>query len=114
PEGVIITMLLIKLKTVTMVLVVLAMVAFGGGLAVTHARAKPQPSGESRALHGPSQAEPAAYPKTPPTAFADSKAPPIAPPGKIEGTQFMFDTKVVEIERDGYPRIMTQPRLITL
>jgi hypothetical protein len=113
-EGVVITMLLTKLKTVTMVLVVLAMVAFGGGLAVTHARAKAQPSGESGALHRPSQAEPAADPKVPPTAFADPKAPPIAPPGKIEATQFMFDTKVVEVERDGHPRIITEPRITTL
>src|SRR5439155_9074827 len=110
-KGVVIIMLLNKLKTATMVLVVLAMVAFGGSLAVTHATAKAQPSGESGALHGPSQAELAADPKAPPTAFADPKAPPIAPPIKTEGTQFMFDTKVVEVERDGHPRIMAQPRL---
>jgi hypothetical protein len=112
-EGVVMTMLLNKLKVGTMGLVVLVMVAFGGGLAVTHATAKAQPSGESGALHGPSQAEPAADPKAPPTAFADPKAPPIAPPIMAEIMQFMFDTKVVEVEPDGHPRVITAPRLTT-
>jgi RNA polymerase sigma factor (sigma-70 family) len=97
-KGVVITMLLNKLKTATMVLVVLAMVAFGGSWAVTHATAQAQPG----------QAEEAEA--KPP--ILGSFAPRPANPGDIEGAEFMFDTKVVGVEPDGHPRVMTEPRII--
>jgi hypothetical protein len=94
-EGVAMAMLLSKFKTLTIVLVVLVTLAFGGGLALTHATAKSQ---QPEKANAPPMLLPAAAPRI----------------SVKKEVVFVIETKLVELEPDGRSRILTRPRISAL
>lgn len=99
-EGVVLSMLLNKLKTVIVVLVVLLMGAWGGGWVVSHAAAKGQ---QERT------AAPHAKPLIP--RIPEAWKTPVTREAMLPS--FIIKTRLFEVAPDGRPRLLSRPEIHT-
>jgi RNA polymerase sigma factor (sigma-70 family) len=97
-EGIVVTMVLNKVKTLSLALLALVLVAFGGSLAVTYATPEDQPDQDETNPKPPMLATPA----------------PANSLGKVKETQFVINTELAELNEDGKTSIITRPQIMTL